>query len=273
MSSRFDLLAQQLLQQNLEDCTLETLEAFASANPHVAAAQFLLARKLRDRNDPEFRVKAQRAALYHHQPVAFDAFLASNDFVFAPAEAPVSQQPETLVTPVAAVPEPELQEIQEEQKQYEELSAATEVLEAAPDAEAPALQVPEAPVPAAELPLAFEPFHTVDYFASQGIKLVHEEQPKDNFGKQLKSFTEWLKTMKKLPASEQGRNMDPHAEQKVEHLAAHSVSTSEVLTETMAEVWAKQGQWQKAAEVYRKLSLLHPSKKAYFAAKVENLKQ
>ena len=120
--------------------------------------------------------------------------------------------------------------------------------------------------------LVFEPYHTVDYFASQGIKLSVEEASRDKFGKQLKSFTEWLKTMKKFPVSEQVKPMDVKAEQKVENLAAHSVETEEVYTETMAEVWLKQGNPEKAIETYNKLSLLNPSKRTYFAAKIDSLK-
>jgi hypothetical protein len=41
----------------------------------------------------------------------------------------------------------------------------------------------------------------------------------------------------------------------------------------MAEVWVKQGNTSKAIEVYNKLSLLNPSKRAYFATKIENLKR
>ena len=48
-----------------------------------------------------------------------------------------------------------------------------------------------------EKPL-FEPLYTSDYFASQGIKLSEEIKTDDKLGKQLKSFTEWLKTMKKV---------------------------------------------------------------------------
>ncbi len=118
---------------------------------------------------------------------------------------------------------------------------------------------------------AFEPFHTVDYFASQGIKLSQEEQPKDKFGKQLKSFTEWLKTMKRLPVPELSKAAEDSSEQKVQHLAEDSVHEADVVTEAMAEVWIKQGNRQKAAEVYRKLSLQNPSKSAYFAAKIEHL--
>ena len=121
--------------------------------------------------------------------------------------------------------------------------------------------------------LTFEPFHTVDYFASQGIKLSKDEASTDKVGKQMKSFTQWLKTMKRLPATEQDKVMDSSQEQKVTNLAAHSVESANVLTETMAEVWIKQGNFEKAIEVYNKLSLIYPYKKAYFAAKVENLKK
>lgn len=123
-------------------------------------------------------------------------------------------------------------------------------------------------------PLAFEPYHTVDYFASQGIKLSQEEQqqPADKFGKQLKSFTEWLKTMKRLPAPVRTAQMDSGTEKNVQHLAEDSVHESDVVTEAMAEVWIKQGNTGKALEVYNKLSLLNPSKRAYFAAKIDHLK-
>ena len=53
--------------------------------------------------------------------------------------------------------------------------------------------------------------------------------------------------------------------------AAHSNETREIVTETMAEVLAMQGMAGKAAEVYRKLSLLNPDKSAYFAARIEQL--
>jgi hypothetical protein len=120
--------------------------------------------------------------------------------------------------------------------------------------------------------LAFEPFHTVDYFASQGIKVSQEGQTNDRLGKQLKSFTDWLKTMKRLPAVQTTGHVEMIAEKKVENMASRSVSESSVITEAMAEVWAKQGNKEKAVETYNKLSLLNPAKKAFFAAKIENLK-
>ncbi len=125
----------------------------------------------------------------------------------------------------------------------------------------------------AKAQLTFEPFYTVDYFASQGVKFKEEEKPKDKFGQHLKSFTDWLKVMKRLPVSEITKNLNSKDEQKVEQLAEHSLESREVLTEAMAEVWEKQGNKEKAIEIYSKLSLLDPPKSAYFAAKIEDLKK
>ncbi|HVU96358.1 MAG TPA: hypothetical protein VHE34_14110 [Puia sp.] len=119
--------------------------------------------------------------------------------------------------------------------------------------------------------LVFEPYHTIDYFASQGIKLTLDENPKDKLGKQLKSFTEWLKGMRRLPQKDREVIPDRVAEEAVQNIAAHSIQSKDVVTETMAEVLAMQGMRERARVVYEKLSLLNPGKRAYFAAKIEQL--
>jgi len=132
-------------------------------------------------------------------------------------------------------------------------------------------QDPAAPAVTAEPVLLFEPYHTIDYFASQGIRLTVDENPTDQLGKQLKSFTDWLKVMRRLPQKEKQIVPDRVAEQAIQSIAAHSIEGKEVLTETMAEVLAMQGMPDRARIVYEKLSLLNPGKSAYFAAKIEQL--
>lgn len=123
-------------------------------------------------------------------------------------------------------------------------------------------------------PLTFEPFHTVDYFASQGIKAKEEEKPKDKFSQQLLSFTQWLKTLKKLPEAETAVTAPlPTEDQRVTQMAEHSLKDREVVTEAMADVWEKQENYEKAIDTYHKLSLLNPAKSSYFAAKIEQLKR
>jgi hypothetical protein len=120
----------------------------------------------------------------------------------------------------------------------------------------------------------FEPYHTIDYFASQGIKLMQEEL-KDKLGQQLKSLTEWLRSMKRIaPVTPEitANAFDETMQQSIQEIAGHSVEGKEVITEAMAEVWVKQGNNQKAIAIYEKLSLLNPAKSPYFAARIDQLK-
>ena len=118
-----------------------------------------------------------------------------------------------------------------------------------------------------EEPFAFQSYHTIDYFASQGIKLSVDVPPDDKLGKQLKSFTEWLRTMRRLPQATAEEVMENANNENIEQFAAHSLEEKEIVTEAMAEVLVKQGKFEKARDVYRKLSLLNPQKSAYFTAK------
>ena len=53
-------------------------------------------------------------------------------------------------------------------------------------------------------------------------------------------------------------------------MAVNSISKEESLvSETLAEIHIKQGKYDKAIEMYRKLSLRNPQKSAYFAGKIE----
>ncbi len=121
-----------------------------------------------------------------------------------------------------------------------------------------------------ELPdeLTFEPLYTTDYFASQGIKITEEMLNNDKLGKQLKSFTAWLKTMKRIPTAQNEAAVD----RTIEVIAEKSNREEEIITTSMAEVYENQGKFEKAREIYKKLSLQNPSKSAYFAAKLEKIK-
>jgi hypothetical protein len=120
--------------------------------------------------------------------------------------------------------------------------------------------------------ISFEPLHTSDYFASLGIKFSDEIKPDDKLGKHLKSFTEWLKTMKKIHP-DQLPQQTAQAEISIQQMAEKSNTEGEVLTEAMAEVLLQQGKLGKAIEVYQKLSLLNPLKSAYFAAKIDKIER
>ena len=121
--------------------------------------------------------------------------------------------------------------------------------------------------------IPIDPYYTIDYFASQGIKLELEQNPKDQLGQNLKKFTQWLKHMKKLGPEDAAEVITrTGAESDIQKIAESSNTVREVVTEAMASVLEKQGKKEKAIELYKKLSFLNPDKSAYFADKIKNLK-
>ena len=117
-----------------------------------------------------------------------------------------------------------------------------------------------------------EPYYTIDYFASQGIKLEDIKQAHDKFETKVKRFTDWLKQMKRINPQPTDLGTDEETEKIIENIAATSNETKEIVTEAMAEVLVKQGKTDKAIQLYIKLSFLKPDKSTYFAAKIEALK-
>ncbi|MFZ9388643.1 MAG: hypothetical protein ACO25B_12255 [Chitinophagaceae bacterium] len=301
MNPRINQLVKSLLQKDsLDQCTLPELEQFAERHPYFGAAQLLLTKKMQTENPEQYEQQLQKTFLFFHNPLWVEHLL--NDNGQATVSRAVTEKtlqtehkepetnhksvPETINVSREAEQTAEPQSIAPDDNEKTGIpdsghsvfpgnSGSTGEIESpAPEFSIPELKVqPPSPKSGGE-ELLFEPYHTVDYFASQGIRFKEEEKPQDKFGRQLKSFTEWLKTMKRLPVSEIAEAAsEPASEKKVEEMAEKSLQDREILTEAMAEVWEKQGNTLKAIEIYSKLSLLEPAKSTYFAAKIEVLKK
>lgn len=115
-----------------------------------------------------------------------------------------------------------------------------------------------------------EPYHTIDYFASQGIKL--DDLGTDQIGTKVRKFTDWLKKMKRIAPEPTDLGTDSETEHIVQHIAASSNEVKEIVTEAMAQVLIKQDKTDKAIRLYEKLSFMNPDKSAYFASKINELK-
>lgn len=120
--------------------------------------------------------------------------------------------------------------------------------------------------------ISYQPLYTSDYFASLGIRINEDGIPVDRLGKQLKSFTDWLKVMKRIHPDHLPQ-LDEVIDSSIQEIAEKSNKKGEVLTEAMADVLIQQGKTNKAIELYQKLSLLNPSKSAYFAAKIDEIRK
>ena len=201
--------------------------------PYFSAAQLFLLKKTAT-SDTDYKEIAARTALHFDNPYLLNLRLnQTGKVVNQVATATLVQEK----APIISIPLPE--------------AIAT----------APAIEKDE---------MIFEPLFASDYFASQGIKLSEEVQPNDKLGKQLKSFTEWLKSMKKV---HEVTNGEPNVQidMAVQQLAEKSNQEDDVITESMAEAYLQQGKMKKARETFQKLSLLNPAKSAYFAAKIESI--
>lgn len=125
----------------------------------------------------------------------------------------------------------------------------------------------------AELEITVEPYHTIDYFDSQGIKVNLDDEKQDKLSHQLRRFTDWLKHMKAIgPEDALEAIKDPQLEATIQGIAEGSNASREIVTETMADVLVKQGKIDKAIQLYIKLSFLNPDKSPYFASKIQELK-
>jgi hypothetical protein len=277
---------------NISELPESDIREFLSHHPYSIAGQVLLAKKLQQSGSQELFIgQANASALYVHDPLWIH-FLLNENKPSQAVESTGSQIAEQHVEPITDSTDstenffvedisPDIEEEKTSDAEVESenlVSAANLPGKPAIEQTIPEGQVAEpentSAVDAGEAnpAVSFEPFHTVDYFASQGIRLQQAELGKDKLGQQLKSFTEWLRSMKRLPQATMEAQVDPVIEQSINRIAEHSLQEKEVLTEAMAEVWKKQGNTQKAIEIYNKLSLQNPAKSAYFAAKIEQLK-
>ncbi|MBK6381041.1 MAG: hypothetical protein IPO01_13150 [Chitinophagaceae bacterium] len=253
-----------LFNRNFSDTgTADFLKEITDRHPYFSPAHFFLLQNVKD-DSAAFEKQAVRTNLFFNNPHWLN-FQIRQTGMAAIAEMPIIDLPETII------PQTEIVVVDDLPDNTDAPDPDTHQPEKEIEPMHIELKMPEQKSNLAAEAMLFEPMHMVDYFASQGIKLTEEVQTADKLGKQLKSFTEWLKTMKKVHVENEAEN-PVKTDTTVQLLAENSNTETEVLTESMAEVFARQGKMAKASEVYQKLSLLNPAKSTYFAAKLENLK-
>lgn len=216
----------------------EELQQLAKKYPYFAPAQFALAADLKHENNFNYLSQLQKTALFFSNPKWFE-FLLTDEEEFD--EFDISGHEELVNAKISSV-----------------LSAQLTAIEKPVEEEAK---------------LEFEkdiPQYAIDYFASQGITF-DPAKFNDKLSKQLMSFTDWLKKMKKTNPQLKQNTISEEIEDAIQKIAESSNEIKEVVTETMAQIFIKQGNIEKARYLYSKLSFLYPEKSAYFAAKILDL--
>ncbi|HLG33815.1 MAG TPA: hypothetical protein VI757_02960 [Bacteroidia bacterium] len=112
------------------------------------------------------------------------------------------------------------------------------------------------------------------------------------------SFTEWLKTIKKEPTAEHKEEEKPLTTSSTDEIINRFIETEprivpskaefyspvkmakqsleehdDLVSETLAGIFANQGNLKRAIEMYKKLMLANPEKSTFFAALIEKLTQ
>ena len=152
-----------------------------------------------------------------------------------------------------------------------------------------------------------QPLFTSDYFSHQGLpvnaempvadslptetQVVPEDDP-DRGLMVVRSFADWMQHFQQTSRKEQEeaeskkavramwqkeklaaalQEEDDEIPEEVFQMAVASIAPDGVVSESLAEILAGQGKWERAVEMYRKLSAQEPAKSAYFARKIEAL--
>lgn len=270
-----------------------TLQQMAEEAPYFAPARFFALAENKQRLAPEYwQNEAARTALYFTNPYWLHYQLTTLGSVAEPA--PVAATTATSATEQTTKAEsyavPTVEAVREMMRKIDPSQETTGDVD---DTDAPITEEAgetdskiagilssqladfKKPVEAdavLEIEVEKKKLHTIDYFASQGIKIDLSSIPQDKLTTHLRKFTDWLKQIKKTNAEPADLGTNLEMEKAVAENAENSNESREIVTEAMADVLEKQGQTEKAIQLYIKLSFLNPEKSSYFAAKIEQLK-
>jgi hypothetical protein len=233
-----DIVKQWTGHASLEAIETEALEKYAMEHPYAPTIQFLLAKKYQLIASPQLAAQLYKATAYFPSSLHLHCLMSqlAQTEVNAPADAKLNS---LLNNQVA---------------QFNEQVDASDVL----DYEK-------------EITTSLQK----DYFAAQGIELDLSKLPQDKFTQQLRSFTAWLKVIKNKDGGDQLDQigaLGADQEQIIAQIAEKANIPADILTESMAEIWEKQGNLKKAIATYEKLSFIFPEKSVYFASRIEQLK-
>ncbi|MFN0035220.1 MAG: hypothetical protein ACKVUS_09140, partial [Saprospiraceae bacterium] len=253
----------------LRRITYEELKTLALAYPYAHNLRCLLAVKARQIDHPEATRNLATAAAYSLDRTRLFLLVA----------------PQVIVPQQMFAPE-EVLELKPIETVKRELEALVPVAREEKTAEPPV--VAEAIAPPAPAPV-FEENLVADTSSPEPIV----EKTTQPLPAVRQAFSDWMgnfnpplleapapppqRSAPSLPAIEEEEETEikpPKTTGIAQQLAERSVTENrDVISETLAKLYAKQGYRDKASQMYARLALLFPEKSAYFAAEIDKLKK
>lgn len=231
-----ELVKQWTGETSLDKLPVEKLSELVTENPYCASLQFLLAKKYQQIQSPLLAGQLKKVNIFFPSTLYLD-YLLHLDLEEEENNQPIDLKLNNLVSSQLA--------------QFNE-SVETAVLDFAQTKE---LQLQK------------------DYFEAQGIQIDLSKIPQDKFTQQLRSFTAWLKVIKNKENDLNSEEIGEAQEKIIAAIAEKANIPEDIITESMAAIWEKQGNFKKAIDTYSKLSFIFPEKSVYFASRIEQLKQ
>ncbi|MBL7807538.1 MAG: hypothetical protein JNN28_06985 [Saprospiraceae bacterium] len=260
----------------LRRITYEELKTLALAYPYAHNLRCLLAIKAGQVDHPETHRNLATAAAYSLDRTRLFMLAAPQmvapQQILAPEEVLELKPIETVKRELEA-----LSPIVREEKGEEQVATAAPIPLATPRAEPMPAPVPE-PEPAPEPVLEPEPAPVLVYqeFSSwisafQPPALKKSERKKATLTVAPTIAPIAVQTGPETPELEEE---SPKNQGIAQQLAEKSVTENQdVVSETLAKLYAKQGYRDKAVQMYARLALLFPEKSPYFAAEIDKLKK
>jgi len=225
--------------EKLDKSSLEQLRQMAARYPYSQPLRILLAKNLQLLKNPDFERQVNQAAAFAFDRRHFQSYMSGRLRATAPGQPP---QAETTKKKSSFVLIPSwIVQLFSKKQQNQKAVQEAKIL-------------PEPP---------FQPIKPAEpEIAEQQQPVSQPPQPARKHDELIDKF---LKEEPRIKPLRDSSNQENLAEKNL-------VEAEEIGTETLAIIFAKQGLYEKALDIYKKLSLKYPEKSSYFAEKINTIK-